>query len=144
MEKILNKLSENVCIGAGNCDIIPVSKIVKGECIMKLIFAVVHDDDTNKAVRRLNEKKFRVTKLSSSGGFLKRGNTTLMLGVEDEQVDEVFKILEKECSKRKQVEVTTPYPQGDLSMISYSYIPITVEVGGATVFVLDVEQFRRI
>ena len=103
---------------------------------MKLIFAVVHDDDTNKAVRHLNEKKFRVTRLSSTGGFLRRGNTTLMLGVEDDQVEEV--------SKRKQVEVTTPYPQGDLSMISYSYIPITVEVGGATVFVLNVEQFKRI
>ena len=94
---------------------------------MKLIFAVVHDDDTNKAVRHLNEKRYRVTKLSSTGGFLRKGNTTLMIGVEDEQV-----------------EVTTPYPQGDLSMISYSYIPITVEVGGATVFVLNVEQFKKI
>lgn len=127
-----------------NHDIIPVSEKVKGECMMKLIFAIVHDDDTNKAVRHLTQKKFRVTKLSSSGGFLKRGNTTLMLGVEDDQVDEVFEILEKECAKRQQIEVTTPYPQGDISMISYSYIPITVEVGGATVFVLDVEQFRRI
>nr|WP_317282957.1 cyclic-di-AMP receptor [uncultured Sellimonas sp.] len=111
---------------------------------MKMIFAVVHDDDTNKTVKRLNENKFRVTKLSSTGGFLKRGNTTLMIGVEDDQVETVLKILEQECAKRKQIEVTTPYPQGDLSMISYSYIPITVEVGGATVFVLDVEQFRRI
>lgn len=111
---------------------------------MKLIFAVVHDDDTNKAVRHLNERKFRVTRLSSTGGFLRRGNTTLLLGVEDEQVEEVFEILQEECAKRKQIEVTTPYPQGDLSMISYSYIPITVEVGGATVFVLDVEQFKKI
>ena len=110
---------------------------------MKLIFAVVHDDDTNKAVRHLNEKRYRVTKLSSTGGFLRKGNTTLMIGVEDEQVEEVFEILQKECAKRKQVEVTTPYPQGDLSMISYSYIPITVEVGGATVFVLNVEQFEK-
>ena len=68
---------------------------------MKLIFAVVHDDDTNKAVRHLNEKKFRVTRLSSTGGFLRRGNTTLMLGVEDEQVEEVFEILQEECAKRK-------------------------------------------
>lgn len=111
---------------------------------MKLIFAVVHDDDTNKAVKHLNERKFRVTKLSSTGGFLRRGNTTLMLGVEDDQVEEVFEILQEECAKRKQVEVTTPYPQGDLSLISYSYIPITVEVGGATVFVLDIEQFKKI
>lgn len=50
---------------------------------MKLIFAVVHDDDTNKAVRHLNEKRYRVTKLSSTGGFLRKGNTTLMIGVED-------------------------------------------------------------
>ena len=63
---------------------------------------------------------------------------------QDDQVEEVFEILQEECAKRKQVEVTTPYPQGDLSMISYSYIPITVEVGGATVFVLNVEQFKRI
>ena len=50
---------------------------------MKLIFAVVHDDDTNKAVRHLNEKRYRVTKLSSTGGFLRKGNTTLMIGVEE-------------------------------------------------------------
>ena len=62
---------------------------------MKLIFAVVHDDDTNKAVRHLNEKRYRVTKLSSTGGFLRKGNTTLMIGVEDEQVEEVFEILQK-------------------------------------------------
>ena len=51
---------------------------------MKLVYAIVHDEDSERATRKLNEKKFSVTKLSSTGGFLKRGNTTLMIGTEDE------------------------------------------------------------
>ena len=52
---------------------------------MKLVYAIVHDEDSERATRKLNEKKFSVTKLSSTGGFLKRGNTTLMIGTEDEK-----------------------------------------------------------
>ena len=111
---------------------------------MKLMFAVIHDEDANKAVKKLNQNKLGVTKLSSSGGFLKNGNTTLMIGVEDERVEEVMKLLESECAKRTEVEIAAPYPPGGIPMLNYSNVPIKVEVGGATVFVVDVEEFRKI
>ncbi len=112
---------------------------------MKLIFAIVHDEDANKAVRRLNDNKFRVTKLMSTGGFLKSGNTTLMIGVEDEAVEKVMEILKKECEKRTEVEIAMPYmPGGSVPMMNYSYVPIKAEVGGATVFVVEVADFRKI
>lgn len=111
---------------------------------MKLIFAVIHDEDANKAVKKLNQNNFGVTKLSSSGGFLKNGNTTLMIGVEDEKVEDVMKILESECAKRTEVEIAAPYPPGGIPMLNYSHVPIKVEVGGATVFVVNVEEFRKI
>lgn len=111
---------------------------------MKLMFAVIHDEDVHKAIKRLNESKFGVTKLSSSGGFLKNGNTTLMIGVDDEKVENVMQILESECAKRTEVEIAAPYPPGGIPMLNYSCTPIKVEVGGATVFVVNVEEFRKI
>lgn len=60
---------------------------------MKLLMAIIEDELAFKVAKALSEKGYRSTKLSSSGGFLKRGNTTLLIGVEDEQVDEVVEII---------------------------------------------------
>ena len=57
---------------------------------MKLIIAIVHDDDATKVVKELNNQGFRVTRMCSSGGFLKAGNTTLMVGVDEDGVDKVL------------------------------------------------------
>ena len=111
---------------------------------MKLIFAVVREDDSSAAVKELIAKKFGVTKLSSTGGFLKKGNSTLMIGTEDENVEEVMKILEATCAKREETEVVVPYMPESARMVNYVYTPIKVEVGGATVFVVDVAEFRKI
>mgnify|MGYP000378010187 CR=1 FL=1 len=105
---------------------------------MKLVYAIVHDEDSERATRKLNEKKFSVTKLSSTGGFLKRGNTTLMIGTEDEKVPEV------ECAKRQQIEVQAPYMGSGAPVSNYSFVPITVEAGGATIFVINVEEFHKV
>ena len=61
---------------------------------MKLIIAIVHDDDATKVVKELNSQGFRVTRMCSSGGFLKAGNTTLMVGVDEDGVDKVLSIIE--------------------------------------------------
>jgi uncharacterized protein YaaQ len=57
---------------------------------MKMIIAIVQDDDALDLVDELTERNFRVTKLATTGGFLKSGNTTLLMGVEKEKVEEII------------------------------------------------------
>ncbi len=112
---------------------------------MKLIFAVIRDKDANEAIIALNQAHIGVTKLSSTGGFLRDGNTTLMIGTEDDKVEAVMDILRENCAKRSQMEVVAPpYTTGGVPGWSMGCTSIKVEVGGATVFVLDVEQFRKL
>lgn len=109
---------------------------------MKLVLAIVQDDDALDLVDAITEEGFRVTKLATTGGFLKSGNTTLMIGVEKEKVQDVIAVVEEVCKKRKQM-IATPAPvTGNIDM--YMSYPIEVEVGGATVFVIDVDQFVKI
>src|SRR5690242_14509295 len=70
---------------------------------MKLILSIIHDDDCKKVIDELNSKGFRVTKLSSSGGFLRTGNTTLLIGVEDKKVNQVIQIIKAKSKSRKQI-----------------------------------------
>ena len=109
---------------------------------MKLVIAMVQDDDALDLIDSITEAGFRVTKLATTGGFLKSGNTTLIIGVEADKVQKVIDVVEDICKTRKQI-ITTPTPiTGNIDM--YMSYPIEVEVGGATVFVLDVDQFIKI
>lgn len=107
---------------------------------MKLVITVVQDGDSGRLIEELNENKFGVTRLSSTGGFLKSGNTTLMIGVSDDRIEELMDIIKKVCKPRKQI--ITPFPGGPGE--TYVPYPIEVTVGGATVFVMDVERFEKI
>jgi len=109
---------------------------------MKLVFAIVHDEDGHKVMDELNKNGFSVTKLCSTGGFLKSGNTTLLAGVEEDKVDTVIGIIEKKSKSRKQVLGSSMSPNG----LSGAFMPYPVEVvvGGATIFVLDVERFEKV
>ena len=98
---------------------------------MKLILAVVEDDDAMVLMDSLVENNFSATKLASTGGFLLRGNTTLLIGVEDRQVDEVLAIIRKTCHRREQL--LTPIPPVVEPVDSYVAYPVKVEVGGAPV-----------
>ena len=112
---------------------------------MKLIFAIIRDKDANETVNALNKARIGVTKLSSTGGFLRDGNTTLMIGTEDDGVEAVMEILRDNCAKRTQVElVPPPYSTGGVPAFAISGAPIQVEVGGATVFVREVEQCKKL
>ena len=75
---------------------------------MKLIFAVIRDKDAGEAIGALNKAHIGVTKLSSTGGFLRDGNTTLMIGTEDDKVEAVMDILRENCAKRTEMEVVAP------------------------------------
>jgi uncharacterized protein YaaQ len=109
---------------------------------MKMVFAIVHDEDGPKVMEQLNKGGFSVTKLSSSGGFLRAGNTTLLVGIDDDNVDEVIEIIKKKSKSRKQVINSSMTPSGMGGMfIPY---PVEVVVGGATIFVIDVEKFEKV
>lgn len=106
---------------------------------MKLILAVVQDEDSNRLMDALVENNFRATKLASTGGFLKSGNTTLIIGTEDIRVDRALEIIKENCRSREQI-VPSISPIGGAAD-AYMPYPVEVEVGGATVFVLPVEKF---
>ncbi|MEY8414703.1 cyclic-di-AMP receptor [Tissierella praeacuta] len=94
---------------------------------LKLIIAIIQDEYITKVIRTLMENKIRTTKLSSTGGFLKSGNTTLFIGVEDNKVDEVVELIRKECSSKK---------------VKSGNDEITV--GGANLFVMDIDKYMKI
>ncbi|SEO39043.1 Uncharacterized protein YaaQ [Amphibacillus marinus] len=106
---------------------------------MKLIIAVVEDKDSHRLIDALGEQDFKTTKLSSTGGFLKEGNTTLMIGCDDQNVDDALAIIKQNSSQREQM-VAPISPMGG-NADSYIPQPINIEVGGATVFVLPIESF---
>ncbi|GKV66653.1 MULTISPECIES: cyclic-di-AMP receptor [Sporosarcina] len=108
---------------------------------MKLIVAVVQDQDSNRLSSALTKSDFRNTKLASTGGFLRAGNTTFLMGVEDELVSKALDLIRVNCRSRDQM-VAPVSPMGG-NADSYIPYPIEVEVGGATVFVLPIEQFHH-
>jgi uncharacterized protein YaaQ len=109
---------------------------------MKLVIAVVHGEDAGALVDALTDKDLRVTRLHSSGGFLKQTNATVMLGVEEAQVEDVMAVIRQTCHARSQF--INPMPP--LMEPGEFYMPYPVEVtfGGATVFVLDVARHEKL
>jgi len=65
---------------------------------MKMIIAIIRDADSDPVTQAMTASNFRVTRIASTGGLLRRGVTTLLLGVDEEQVDAVIKILKDKCS----------------------------------------------
>ena len=109
---------------------------------MKLIIAIVQDEDANRLVNQLMNEGLGVTKLATTGGFLRAGNTTLLIGVEEDRFQQARDIIEHVCKIRKQIAPAQSSMVGMPS--SYATYPIEVVVGGATVFVLTVDQFVKL
>ena len=107
---------------------------------MKLVLAIVANDDASSVTSSLNNENFTVTRLATTGGFLKAGNTTIIVGVEASEVDRCLEILERESEKRTEVVPSS----ASYDMGRFASFPIEVQVGGATVFVIDVEQFHKL
>lgn len=108
---------------------------------MKLILAIVNNDDSAIAASALTEAGYFVTKLSTTGGFLMVGNTTLLIGTEDTETENVIEILSKYCKTRKQA---TPSTASFGNGLSNESLPTEVTVGGAAIFVMNVEKDIKI
>ncbi len=106
---------------------------------MKIIFAIINNEDINKIIDILNSKEHSVTKLCSTGGFLRSGNSTLVIGIDDNEVESVIEIL-RDNSKKRTKSVQLPNPAGTVSP------PLTkkINVGGATIFVVSVDQYKKV
>jgi uncharacterized protein YaaQ len=110
---------------------------------MKLIMAIVQDVDSRGVLDALVADGYRATKVSTTGGFLVRGNATILMGVQDEQVDAVLGILRKHCRARREF-VSPVVPLSEAAAARHWVQPLEVEVGGATVFVLNVQSFEQL
>jgi uncharacterized protein YaaQ len=108
---------------------------------MKLIVSIVNSDDARPLLDSLSRAGHRATMISTTGGFLREGNSTVLIGVEDEVIQSVLDIIRANCHTRTQY--VNPLPPimepGEL----YMPTPVEVQVGGAIVFVLDVDRFEK-
>jgi uncharacterized protein YaaQ len=108
---------------------------------MKLVIAVVHDRDKNKISDTLLRNGFKFTKVASTGGFLREGNVTLFIGVEDEDLEMVLRLIGESCKTREQYVNVLPPDAAPVG--AFVPNPVKVLVGGAIVFVVNVERFER-
>ncbi|MGI5840058.1 MAG: cyclic-di-AMP receptor [bacterium] len=109
---------------------------------MKLVIAIIQDTDAGRLAEALAKEDIRSTKLASTGGFLGRGNTTIMIGTEDEKVEAVLAVIRGACLSRRQT--VTPVAPVGATPGSFIPIPLEVTVGGATVFVLTADKFVKV
>lgn len=107
---------------------------------MKLIYAIINNDDSHAVSNSLTKAGFSATKLASTGGFLMSGNTTFLICVEDEKVDEAVEIIAARSRRRRQFVPT----EASYGVGTYTSFPVEVSVGGATIFVTNIERFEKI
>ena len=107
---------------------------------MKLILAIVSNDDASAVSSALTSENYSVTRLATTGGFLRAGNTTMIVGTDDDKVDKCIEIIGNESKRR--TEIVPSAASYDIGR--YASFPVEVQVGGATIFVLDVEQFHKL
>lgn len=107
---------------------------------MKLITAIVNKEDSRTVNAELVKAGFFATRLATTGGFLMAHNVTFLVGTENNRVDECIRIIAKHSSKRREL-----VPSGvSMELGDMMAMPVEVEVGGATVFVTDVERFEKL
>lgn len=96
--------------------------------ILKLIIAIVHDEDSGRIIDEFNDNNLKITKMCSTGGFMKSGNSTLLSGIQDDEVDKAVSIIENNTRKREDV----------IDIHSYK-----VSTGRATIFIADIERCEK-
>ena len=109
---------------------------------MKLIVAVVHDKDRRKVTDALLEAGHKFTNIASTGGFLREGNVTYLIGAPPEQVEAVIELIARYSQTREQFVNVFPPTIEPIGACMPS--PVKVTVGGAIIFVLDVERFTAV
>ena len=107
---------------------------------MKLVIAIVQDYDSDRLLKAISGAGLYATRLSSTGGFLRSGNKTVFLGVDDDRVPQCLKLIENACKNRVAVELDPTSPE------FAEWFPAgvhEVKVGGAVVFILAVARFEK-
>ena len=106
----------------------------------KLLIVIASDSDADSLIQKLVQRGYPATKVSSTGGFLRRGSATIFSGVDAEDVDNVIAIIRSECQARTEFlpAQALPFPES-----IYPAEPVEVRTGGAIVFVVGVERFER-
>jgi uncharacterized protein YaaQ len=105
---------------------------------MKLVIAIVQAEDARGLERALVKNNIRSTKMASKGTFLSQGNVTFLIGTEDEKVDQVLAVIKEQSQTREEYVSPTISPANFTGSQ-----PVKVEVGGATIFVVPIDQFKR-
>ena len=109
---------------------------------MKLVIAIVQDEDADALSDSLTSEKYGLTRLNTAGGFLRQGNVSFLMGVEESRLGQLLSIIRRNCVTRTQY--VNPLPPIMEPGEFYMPYPVEVQVGGATVFVFDVERFERL
>ena len=118
---------------------------------MKLVVAIVHNEDADDLIESLTAAHYGATRLASTGGFLRQGNTTIIVGVPDEAVENVLNIVAQHSQSRRQ-PITNPFPDSSVINRANTVEQLLAQVGNsqevqtgrATVFVLNLDRFERI
>lgn len=111
---------------------------------MKMILAIIAKSDEDEAVSALNEAGYYVTRLATTGGFLKAANVTLLIGTEDDKVPGAMEIIKKNCGRRvEMVPYMAPTMNSGSAIQTAPFVPVPQETGGAVVFVLNVDEFTK-
>ncbi len=105
---------------------------------MKMIISIINKKDADEVCSSLKDAGYFFTKMATTGGFLTAGNTTLLIGIDDDKVEDAIGIIRRHCSRRTETVLAAHHP--GTAPIAY---PTQVSVGGATVFVTDVEHFEK-
>lgn len=108
---------------------------------MKLVITIIHDRDKTKISEMLVRSNFKFTKLASTGGFLREGNVTFLIGIEEARLDELMNLIKDSCQTREQYAAFIPPDAGPVGVFMPSAVKVLV--GGAVTFVVDAERFER-
>lgn len=108
---------------------------------MKLIVAIVQDYDCDRLLTAITDAGLRATRIASTGGFLRTGNTTVLLGIADDQIASTVRLIRATCQSR--VERSPESAVAELAEWNTAGIA-EVTIGGAVVFVTNVSRFERI
>ena len=108
---------------------------------MKLVLAVINNDDSVQVTAALSNEGYFITKLSTTGGFLMSGNTTLLIGAENDEVDNIKAIIAKHSyTREKNVPTNSSLGRG----LGAADVKVTAKVKVATICVLNVESFEKL
>ena len=108
---------------------------------MKLVVCIVHNRDRNRVTDELVKAGFKFTVIGSTGGFLREGNTTFLIGVQEDELPALKQVIGRNCQSRDQLVNVMPFESAPAGAFVPS--PVKVPVGGAVVFVMNVDEFQR-